>query len=442
MRVLIVYQLPDKIERNTILEHLYSFEKYSTGIDFHYINVYTGIPWYLGLIKYDAVILHYTFLAGERFLKSEKPWIRKTRFLKHISGYKVAMPQDEYDHTERNCTLFKRINVQALYTCFMRKEDIELAYPYATTGVRKIFSVFTGYVDENILPTLEGKVRPYKDRPIDIGYRARKLPAYFGRHGQLKYELVEFFGKVLPDYDFVYDISNTNNNVRSEDPNLVKLGSQWYEFLLNCKAFIGCEGGSSLLDRNGEIKEKVRQYTELHPEASFAEIEKNCFPGQDYNIECFAVSPRHFEAAMSKTLQILVEGEYGGVLVPGRHYIPLKRDFSNYKDVLDTLKDADKCQQIIDTAYEEVVLSGKNTYRRFVERVIADIRESVPKQHTAGFGYKTMARFLRYRNDNYWKVEQFKKKIDRAYTWRYKKYIAPVLVRLKLADPSVLVTEA
>lgn len=434
MRVLIIYQLPDATDRNTILEHLYSFEKYSTGIDFHYLNVFHRIPTYMLCISYDAILLHYTYLAGERFLKDDGPWLKKINLLNRISGYKVAMPQDEYDHTDRNCELFKRINVQALYTCFMRKEDIESAYPFSKTGVdaKKIFSVFTGYVDENVLPVLKDKILPYSQRPIDIGYRARKLPAYFGRHGQLKYELVDFFAEVLKEYDFVYDISNTNTNVHSENRSLVKLGNEWYEFLLSCKAFIGCEGGSSLLDNTGEIKELVNQYSQKHPNATFDEIEKECFPGLDYNISCFAVSPRHFEAAMCKTLQILVEGDYGGAFEPWRHYIPLKRDFSNYREVLEVLKDEKRCQEIVDNAYNEVVLSDKFTYRRFVESVVNDMKKSAKTNRDGGAIYKLLGKLLQYRNNNYWKVEKQKRRFEKAYSWRYKKYIFPLLVFMNI----------
>ena len=55
------------------------------------------------------------------------------------------------------------------------------------------------------------------------------------------------------------------------------MGNNWLEFLLNCKAFIGCEGGSSLLNDNGDIKKKVLSYNEKFPDASFDEIEKKEF---------------------------------------------------------------------------------------------------------------------------------------------------------------------
>ena len=35
-----------------------------------------------------------------------------------------------------------------------------------------------------------------------------------------------------------------------------------------------------------------------------------------------ALSPRHLEAALTGTAQLLVEGQYDDVLEPGRHFLP------------------------------------------------------------------------------------------------------------------------
>lgn len=376
MRVLIIYQLRGKIDRNTIYEHLYSFEKYSPQHHFHYLNVFDKVPSFIFNIRYDAVILHYTFLAGERFLEEIGPWQAKTQGLEKLTGYKIAIPQDEYDHTDRLCELFRRISIDLVCTCFTNDGDIRKAYPETIVGKPTFLKVFTGYVDDKTVAAVKGKAVAYKKRPIDVGYRARKLPAYFGKHGQLKYELVGLFNDFLSKTALVYDINNTNQDATSENLKVVKLGNSWLEFLISCKAFIGCEGGSSLLDFDGSIKSKVIEYTKKRPDASFEEIEKACFPGLDYNISCFAISPRHFEAAATKTLQILVEGNYGGAFIPWKHYIPLKRDFSNIAEVVQILSDEEFCQNIIDNAYEDIVKSGMYSYAKFVNEILTTVTQN------------------------------------------------------------------
>jgi hypothetical protein len=235
--------------------------------------------------------------------------------------------------------------------------------------------VLTGYVDEDLVKQISPLIRPHSERSIDIGYRASMLPAHLGKHGQLKYELIGEFNTRLANSDLNLDIRSSNNTLTNEDKSAVKLGNAWNTFLLDCKAFIGCEGGSSLLDFDGSIQKKVYNYSHEHPEATFSEIEKACFPGIDYNISCFAISPRHFEAAITKTLQILIEGYYGGIFKADEHYICLKKDFSNFENVIETLKDEKKCNSIVEKAYEEIVISGKYTYAHFVNEILSTIKK-------------------------------------------------------------------
>ena len=50
-------------------------------------------------------------------------------------------------------------------------------------------------------------------------------------------------------------------------------------------------------------------------------------------IDLRTISPRHFEAAAFRVCQVLFEGRYAGVMEPMRHYIPLRKDFSNFDEV-------------------------------------------------------------------------------------------------------------
>ncbi len=223
------------------------------------------------------------------------------------------------------------------------------------------------------------------------------LPAHIGKHGQLKYELIGEFNNRLSSSDLVLDIASSNHTLRNENRATVKLGDEWNGFLLDCKAFIGCEGGSSLLDFDGTIQDKVYSYCSSHPDAVFDEIEANCFPGMDNTISLFAISPRHFEAASTKTLQILVEGYYGGVFRPGVHYLSLKKDYTNFDEVISSLKDTELCQRIINQAYDDIVVSGKYSYLRFVNQVLSMIPHRITKsnQNSLSFNFKVISLHFR-----------------------------------------------
>ena len=72
---------------------------------------------------------------------------------------------------------------------------------------------------------------------------------------------------------------------------------------------------------------------------------------------------------------MLVEGRYDDVLEPGRHFLPLKADFSDLSAALSETRDPRRLQQLADTAYDEICLSGRYSFQRLVEQVDEALRE-------------------------------------------------------------------
>jgi hypothetical protein len=142
----------------------------------------------------------------------------------------------------------------------------------------------------------------------------------------------------------------------------------WFDFLASSRATIGCESGSSALDRRGEIQARIRWVQQRNPDMSFDEVSREMSPGWD-NHRFFALGPRHLEAVITRTCQILVEGDYDGVLQPHRHYIPLRRDLGNLDEVLHMVRDHALIDQITARAYEEIYLSGRYSHARFAEQL-------------------------------------------------------------------------
>ena len=210
------------------------------------------------------------------------------------------------------------------------------------------------------------------ERSIDIGYRTGYFPA-FGRQGLLKSQLAETFQRKAEQYGVVADISSQAKDFLA--------GDDWYRFLLRCKYTLGVESGASLLDRDGCIWESSLEYLEHHPEASFQEVEAACFPRLDGNLELYAISPRHLEACATRTCQILIEGDYNGILKAGEHYIELKRDFSNVDQLMELVRQDTLRTEITERAHRDIVESGQYTYRSFVqyvlERALPDIKLSI-----------------------------------------------------------------
>jgi len=372
MKILVLSRIvPSK--RKTMDDHLYSFQRYVDGVEFFYCDFFLKLPLFLRLIHWDGIIIHYTLLA-ERW--NSTLWSYHHKYISEIGklkGLKVAIPQDEYSKIPELQELFKACGMDTVFTC-LSPIDYDKVYPLDKTGLKHRFSTFPGFVDEDSQKVIDTLSAEIQSRDIDIGYRARNLPFWLGRHGQIKREIGD---KTLqaPNTRFLkLDIS-----VDAKD---VFYGNDWLRFLLRCRCVLGCLGGASLFDPHGQFRNQVEAYTEENPSATFEEVEQKIFPGKDYTLSLFALSPRHFECAQTKTCQILFEGDYHGVFLPGRHYIELKKDYSNLNEILEKITDTHYCEQIAENAYREIALSDKYTYKAFANQVIDHIKEHSSHPHT------------------------------------------------------------
>lgn len=362
MKILVIYfQRYEKTIRNTINEHLYSFKRYSEE-ECYYLNAALGIPWYISKINFDLTIYHYTIFAKKWNLREFNKLLKRWHRLKNISGYKVAIPQDEYIHSDAINDFFKNFKIKTVFTC-LPKTEWHKVYPPEKSGIEHYITVFAGYIDENAVKEISSMDGIQRD--IDIGYRARKLPYWLGRHGQFKSLLADRFINSGINHKLKVDISTEFDDVLG--------GADWYNFLLRCRTVLGSEGGASLHDPTGEIRKKVEEYVTKYPKATFEDVEKECFPGQDGNLRLFALSPRHFECCITKTCQVLLEGEYDGIFKPGIHYIEIKKDWSNMEEVIRKIENISYCKKLAENAYRDIVESGLYTYKRFVELILSHV---------------------------------------------------------------------
>ena len=207
---------------------------------------------------------------------------------------------------------------------------------------------------------------PDERRPIDIGYRGRPLPAYSGRGGLEKYEIGRRFAELAADSGLVLDIG-----LEEEDR---LYGDKWPRFLSRCKGVLGVESGVSVFDVDDRVADQyerlARRWSQVTVEdlTEATELEDRIF----YR----TISPRHFEAAAMGCFQILFEGRYSGVLEPMEHYIPLRKDFSNFDEVLGLFRDPEVRRRITQNAYRDLIESGRYTYGSFIERFDADLIEA------------------------------------------------------------------
>lgn len=357
---------------DTVRDHIHALERYSR----HRICVQGvtlgDISPFLDLSRFDGVIIHYTLIACSDDYVS--PALRAR--LKAYNGLKAMFIQDEYRFVNKTVAAMREIGVNLLFTC-VPEPEIEKVYPsQELPGVMKV-NVLTGYVPE---PLTVREVPPLAQRPIDVGYRGRKLPMWLGRLGQEKWQIAARFEADVARYGFVTDIA-----YREQDR---IYGEGWIDFISRCKAMLGVESGASVFDFTGEIERKVASHLARHPEATFDEVEKLYLAEEEGRIRLNQISPRCFEAAALRTLMILYEGGYSGILVPWRHYVPLKKDHSNMAEIAEVLRNPDRMTEIVDRAYREVALDPRNSFKDSVAAVdVAMERRLEPSLRRAGNGY-------------------------------------------------------
>ena len=145
----------------------------------------------------------------------------------------------------------------------------------------------------------------------------------------------------------------------------------WAQFLRKSRGILGAESGTYYLDKTGQIIEDVKNYVKGHPSVSFQEIHDLYFKNRQNPVSGKAISSRHFEPIGTKTCQILIEGEYNGILKADEHYLSVKKDLSNIKDVTQRFKDNSYRRAMVERTYE-YVMDG-HTYRHRVDMLLGII---------------------------------------------------------------------
>jgi len=336
----------------TIFDHIFAFPNHSEN-DYYILSILGNLPKWLDLSRFDALVFHYSLIASYDNYISPADRLR----IREFAGFKAAFVQDDYRWINDTVNAFAYMGIHALFP-LTGPEIIDQVYsPTKLPGVRKT-TVLAGYVPQDLVNIT---VKPYTERNLDVGYRARKLPAWMGSHTLQKWQIAEKFLADAPQYGLKVDISC------SEEDRIY--GDHWIEFLTNCKATLGTESGASVCDFTGDIQRNVEAHLSRHPNESFDRLHDLYFKDEDGKIMMNVISPRCFEAAALRTLMILYEGHYSGVLTPWRHYVPLKRDHSNMDEVVRILRSPEAAGEIIQQAYEEVAKNEKYSYRAMVQLV-------------------------------------------------------------------------
>jgi len=153
-------------------------------------------------------------------------------------------------------------------------------------------------------------------------------------------------------------------------------GDGWYRAIANSKTMLGTESGSNVFDFDGDLNGIIE--AEVANGRSYNEIYRHHLAERESKVRMNQISPKVFECISLKTVLILFEGEYSGVLEADEHYIELKKDFSNIQSVLDTISNNEKLEQIANNALSHISSNFSLTYESLIARLDQLIDENTP----------------------------------------------------------------
>jgi hypothetical protein len=370
MNILLLSNRPTaNTQAETVTEYLDSFSKYSDH-NIYEISMLHYFPERIDLNRFDAVITHYSLSIGPMLNHYLGPNL--VRQLKSFKGLKAAFLQDEYREIKTYWKHINELGINVLFSC-LPSDEVSKVYPQIEVPNLQVVNVLTGYVPEALL---QQSVMPINHRPIDVGYRTRKMWYWLGALAHEKWFISEEFKRLATakNLDLKLDLSNREGDRL--------YGKAWTNFVASCRTVLGVESGASIIDFDGLLERRVDQYTSKNPGATFEEVSELFLKPFEGSLRLHQISPRCFEAAALRTPMILFEGTYSGVLQPERHYIPLRKDFSNFDEVIIKIKDNSYLQRLADRTYQEIALNPRWSYRSFVNIIDEAVKIGVQSQKT------------------------------------------------------------
>lgn len=391
----------DPYNAATVCDHINAFYKHSRHEVFILSNI-GEFPKDFSLDPFDVVVVHYSlFIAVDAYMPLT---VRKA--LGQFRGVKALFIQDEYRFVNRTIRGINECGIDVVFTCVPTPE-ISKVYPPELLPNTTFVNVLTGYIPDGLKLF---KVRPFAERPIAVGYRGRVYPAWHGEAGREKHEIGRRFRQDAKAYRLKCDIA------WDEDSRLY--GLNWVDFIRSCRAMLAVESGASVFDFDGSVSAEVETFVSLlgiggkqskkvkrfltgsgsyekNPESRelYEELREGFFKEKENLIDLAQISPRVFEAATLRTMLIMYEGSYSGALTPGRHFVSLRKDHSNMREVVDILNDPVESARITARCYAEVCENDRYSYGEFIskfDKIIAELSSIERRSDVVSFTRQEM----------------------------------------------------
>jgi hypothetical protein len=296
--------------------------------------------------RFEAIIILHSVFSNGSYLRPRHPLYHAIKASRLPKAYFIG---NEYKLMPEKMAFCDALGISLLVT---QSNSPDVHRLYRERLGCAVVGIPSGGLDTDVFyPHID-----YKDRPIDIGYRSDESPLYLG-HAERR-EIADYVVAHGPAYGLKLDVSLQLQDRLDE--------RRWALFLNQCKAQLGTEAGGDYFELTDTTRKAYIRYTKRFPHPTLADVTERFFKSYSNPIPLRVITGRIVEAAGTKTVQILFEGKYNDYLKPDRHYIPLKKDFSNFPEVVEKLRDQTYCRTLTDNAYEVAV--KELTYEHLIDK--------------------------------------------------------------------------
>ena len=304
------------------------------SIGFEIFNSYNQKPFdfkkMINPFSYDVIVFGYSVLSN---LYGKPKQILKliTKFTK---ATKIGFMQNEFKNLPEYIRTYESLNIDIIVSQFSQELATEL---YSGRTKAKIISLPHAMITKK-----KETFFNHKKRSVDIGGRLRQYAYYLGNYKRFSV-IPKFIKKIKKEKKFIIDFSTDEKDRFTH--------SDWSDFLSNSRATISCESGNFYLQWSDSLRNKINKLTTQDNKIKFSYIYENILKKSNFYFDGSLISSRQFDAIANGSCNLLVEGNYQGLIEADKHYIEIKSDFSNYNQVLEILNDFKVTEKIATEAF-------------------------------------------------------------------------------------------
>jgi hypothetical protein len=272
-------------------------------------------------------------------------WVKgRLRMLRETCRDAAIFVQDDYTMPAAIDDLAVEMQFDTIFSPLA--EFSEVFFPRAVQRGVQVVKTLTGYVHPRRAALQQTLAPPLHRRPVDLAQRISLVGARYGHGALAKSEFSSTLASAAMAEGFNVDVQAATTKPL--------LGETWWAFLRDARYVPGALGGATTADLFGKVSRRESRIA-LTSALGLPRTMSRSRGRSTVHGAFRAIGPRLFEAAMTRTCQVLLEASYLPELEPNQHYIPANETRDSIVTVLQRMRDVDRSQEMVESAWQAIV---------------------------------------------------------------------------------------